>query len=78
VEYGVIPIPTPPYNIWVSEVLLPNVFEPLEYTIEEVTSCTCKSWAVNVPVTVRSPVKVSVVFFSKVEAIDDDTEVNEP
>jgi hypothetical protein len=61
-----------PFSVWLSEDWLPNMLDPLEYTILEVTSCTCKSWAVIVPVTVKSPVRVSVVFLRSSDANDYD------
>ena len=69
---------TEPVNIWVSSEELPNWVEPLSYMIEADINSVWNSCAVTVPVTVKSPSNVSVVFFNLPEANDWETEVNEP
>ena len=56
----------------------PNVVEPLEKIIEAETNSVWNSWAVILPVTVRSPSRVSVVFNKKLSTIDALKSVNEP
>ena len=51
-----------PENVWISSSEFPNCVEPLVKIIEAETNSVWNSWAVIVPVTVKSPVNVSVVF----------------
>ena len=48
-------IKTLPVNFWESFNKFPNIFDPLEYTIEEVTVCTLMVCAIIVPVVVKLP-----------------------
>ena len=51
-----------PVNVCLSSDVLPNIVEPLSNIIEDEINSVWNSWAVIVPVTVKSPVSVSVVF----------------
>ena len=51
-----------PVNVCLSSDELPNMVEPLSNNIEDEINSVWNSWAVIVPVTVKSPSSVSVVF----------------
>ena len=51
-----------PENVWISSDEFPNWVEPLSKIMLAETNSVWNSWAVIVPVTVKSPVNVSVVF----------------
>ena len=44
-----------PVNSWVSVNVSPNLVEPLEKTMEDEINSVWNSWAVNIPLTVKSP-----------------------
>ena len=51
-----------PENVWTSSAVFPNKEEPLWNNILDETNVVLNSWAVILPVTVKSPSNVSVVF----------------
>ena len=67
-----------PVKSWLSSEVSPNFVEPLSNNIEALTNSVWNSCAVIVPVTVKSPVNVSVVFFNNSDANDCEVEVKEP
>ena len=63
---------TVPFNVWVSAVESPNIFDPLLYIIEDVIVWTCNDWAVTLPPTTKLPDILKLSEYDDVWAYDAD------